>query len=65
MKGYQESTYGDRIADVYDELHANLSSPDHVAPIVDVLAVLAGGGRALELGVGTGRIALPLAEPGG
>ena len=64
LKGYQESTYGDRIADVYDERHANLSGPDHVAPIVDVLAELAGDGRALELGVGTGRIALPLAARG-
>ena len=64
MKGFQESTYGDRIADVYDELHSNLSSPDHVDPVVDVLAELAGDGRALELGVGTGRIALPLAARG-
>ena len=64
MKGYQESTYGDRIADVYDERHASLSSPDHVAPVVDVLAELVGDGRALELGVGTGRIALPLAARG-
>ena len=64
MKGFQESTYGDRIADVYDELHSNLSSPDHVDPVVDALAELAGDGRALELGVGTGRIALPLAARG-
>ena len=64
MEEFKESTYGDRIADVYDELHANLSSPDHVDPVVDVLAELAGEGRALELGVGTGRIALPLAARG-
>jgi hypothetical protein len=35
--------------------------PAVVAPAVDFLAELAGGGRALELGIGTGRIALPLA----
>jgi hypothetical protein len=35
-----------------------------VDPIVGVLAELAGGGRALELGIGTGRIALPLARRG-
>ena len=61
MKDFQESTYGDRIADVYDELYGSLSSPALVDPMVDVLANLAGGGSALELGIGTGRIALPLA----
>ena len=35
-----------------------------VEPSVNVLAKLAGGGRALELGIGTGRVALPLAERG-
>ena len=64
MNDYQESTYGDRIADVYDELHANLGTPEQVAPMVDMLAELAGSGRALELGIGTGRIALPLAARG-
>ena len=64
MKNFHESTYGDRIADVYDELHGSLGSPEHVDPVVDVLAGLAGGGRALELGIGTGRIALPLAARG-
>jgi SAM-dependent methyltransferase len=38
--------------------------PDIVDPVVDVLAELAGDGRALELGIGTGRIALPLAARG-
>ena len=64
MNDYQESTYGDRIADVYDELHANLGTPEQVAPMVDMLAELAGSGQALELGIGTGRIALPLAARG-
>ncbi|MGZ5307480.1 MAG: class I SAM-dependent methyltransferase, partial [Actinomycetota bacterium] len=35
-----------------------------VDPVVDFLAELAGGGRALEFGIGTGRIALPLAQRG-
>ena len=64
MKDFQESTYGDRIAEVYDDLYGGLASPEVVDSTVDVLANLAGGGRALELGIGTGRIALPLAARG-
>jgi len=36
--------------------------PEVLDPIVDFLASLAGGGSALEFGIGTGRVALPLAE---
>jgi SAM-dependent methyltransferase len=57
--------YGDAIADVYDELMdvGGLGAATGVA--VDFLARLAGpGGTALELGVGTGRVALPLAARG-
>ena len=64
MEGFSAATYGDRIADSYDELHAVQGHPENVAPVVDLLAELAGGGRTLELGVGTGRIAIPLAERG-
>ena len=64
MKGFQESTYGERIAEVYDEIYGSLSSPEQVDPMVDVLEELAAGRRALELGIGTGRIALPLAARG-
>src|SRR5215210_4362438 len=39
-------------------------SPAFVDPVVDLLAGLAGEGRALELGIGTGRIAVPLAQRG-
>ena len=60
MKDYDESTYGDRIADVYDDWYAALD-PTAAA---DTLAELARGGRALELAIGTGRIALPLAARG-
>ena len=45
-------------------MHPELSDPAHVDPIVDVLVELAATGRALELGIGTGRIALPLANRG-
>ena len=64
MKDFQESTYGDRIAEVYDDLYGSLGSPEHVNPVVDALTALAGGRRILELGIGTGRIALPLAARG-
>lgn len=59
METYTASTYGDRIAGVYDERHDTF---DEAA--VRFLAELSGGGRALELGVGTGRVALPLSERG-
>jgi SAM-dependent methyltransferase len=60
VKDYDESTYGDRIADVYDDWYAALDP----TPAADTLAELARGGRALELAIGTGRIALPLAARG-
>ena len=60
MKGYEARTYGDLIADVYDELYRELDP----TPAVEALVALAGGGSALELAIGTGRIALPLAERG-
>jgi SAM-dependent methyltransferase len=59
MKDYDTSTYGDRIADAYDELY-----PRSDPASIDLLAELAKGGPALELGIGTGRIALPLHERG-
>jgi SAM-dependent methyltransferase len=54
--------YGDRWADIYDETaDAGVLDP---GPAVDFLAGLAGGGRVLELAIGTGRVALPLAARG-
>jgi SAM-dependent methyltransferase len=53
-------TYGDRVADVYDEWY----KPADTAAEVALLAELAHGGRALELGIGTGRVAIPLAARG-
>lgn len=52
------------IAAGYDASAADMFRPDVVDPAVDLLAALADGGPALELGVGTGRIALPLAARG-
>ena len=56
--------FGEAVAAKYDESSAEMFDPQVVEPVVDVLAEIAGGGRALELGVGTGRIALPLARRG-
>lgn len=59
-----ERTNFDRIAQFYDEDAADLFAESVITPTVDLLAEQAGSGRALELGIGTGRIALPLAERG-
>jgi SAM-dependent methyltransferase len=55
-----EVYFTERIAARYDEDSAGMFAPAVVEPAVDFLAALAGDGAALELGVGTGRIALPL-----
>ncbi len=52
------------VARRYDETSAAMFAPDVVDPAVDLLAGLVGKGRALELGIGTGRIALPLSRRG-
>lgn len=56
--------FGESVAATYDESSAAMFAPEAVEPAVDLLAELAGEGRALELGIGTGRIALPLAGRG-
>ena len=56
--------FDERVAARYDESSAEMFEPEVVDPAVDFLAELAGSGRALELGIGTGRIALPLAQRG-
>lgn len=55
MKSDSHEAYGELVAGVYDDWYSEVDP--HT---VDVLAELAGGGKVLELGVGTGRIALPL-----
>jgi SAM-dependent methyltransferase len=65
MEGYDATTYGERWADVYDDWY---DDPGEVADIVAFVTGLAGppagAGRVVELGVGTGRLALPLAARG-
>jgi SAM-dependent methyltransferase len=63
VSDYGPSTYGDRIASIYDRyldpaVHATTREA------VEFLQAVVGDGRALELGIGTGRVALPLAERG-
>jgi SAM-dependent methyltransferase len=59
-----EDRFAGRVADRYDDDASELFESDAVDPVVDLLAGLADGGAALELGIGTGRIALPLARRG-
>ena len=61
MQGYDASSYGEGFADVYDDWYQGIS--DVEVTVVELLD-LAGGGPVLELGVGTGRLAVPLAEAG-
>ena len=56
--------FGEDVAAGYDASSAAMFEPGVVTPAVDLLARLAGDGPALELGVGTGRLALPLAARG-
>jgi SAM-dependent methyltransferase len=56
--------FDERVAARYDEDDPEMFDPAVVDPAVDFLVELAGEGRALELAIGTGRIALPLAQRG-
>ncbi|HKS47992.1 MAG TPA: class I SAM-dependent methyltransferase [Amycolatopsis sp.] len=56
--------FGELVAARYDDSTGEEFQPEVVAATVEVLADLAGDGRALELGIGTGRIALPLTRRG-
>ncbi|WP_381791945.1 class I SAM-dependent DNA methyltransferase [Streptomyces niveus] len=60
----EDGYFGERVAATYDNPSAREFQPETLAPMADLLAGLADGGRALELGIGTGRVALPLAERG-
>ena len=59
-----EDYFGEQVAERYDQGLGRWGDPDVVGATVDFLAELAGDGAALELGIGTGRIALPLAQRG-
>ncbi|MEU0989436.1 class I SAM-dependent methyltransferase [Streptomyces sp. NPDC005953] len=56
--------FGESIAATYDDAHTSMFDSVAVGPTVDLLAELAGEGPALEFGIGTGRVALPLAARG-
>jgi SAM-dependent methyltransferase len=56
--------FDERVAARYDESEEEMFDSAVIQPTVDFLAELAGDGRALELGIGTGRIAVPLARRG-
>ena len=59
-----EGFFGERVAAFYDERSADASRPEVVGPVVDMLAGFAEDGAALEFGIGTGRIAIPLSRRG-
>src|SRR4051794_15621344 len=59
-----EDYFGERVAERYDEWDADSFEPAVVDPVIDFLVDVAGDGAALELGIGTGRIALALARRG-
>jgi ubiquinone/menaquinone biosynthesis C-methylase UbiE len=59
-----EDFFGERVAAVYDAHSATMFDPAVLEPAVETLAELAGDGAALEFAIGTGRIALPLAQRG-
>jgi len=59
-----EDHFGEDVAAHYDDPSDEMFQPAAIGPVVDVLAGLAGDGAALELGIGTGRVALPLAQRG-
>ncbi|MFK7916697.1 MAG: class I SAM-dependent methyltransferase [Ilumatobacter sp.] len=62
MRGYDSTSYGDGFADVYDEWYAEVTD---VEATVERMVGLAGpGGSVLELGVGTGRLAIPMSTAG-
>lgn len=61
---HDDGFFDEEIAERYDESSAAMFDPALVQPVVDLLTELAGDGAALELGIGTGRIALPLAARG-
>ena len=62
MRGYDSTSYGDGFADVYDEWYAEVT--DVSATVARMVELAGTGGRVLELGVGTGRLAAPMSNAG-
>jgi SAM-dependent methyltransferase len=59
-----EGYFGERVAARYDDVSWSMFDPALLAATADFLAEMAGDGAALEFAIGTGRIAVPLAERG-
>jgi SAM-dependent methyltransferase len=59
-----EGYFNEAVAKRYDDVSWSMFDPELLAATADLLAELADGGAALEFAIGTGRIALPLAERG-
>ena len=64
LRRMPEDHFGEEIAARYDDPSDQMFQPAAIEPVVDFLAALVGDGAAVELGIGTGRIALPLAQRG-
>jgi len=64
LESYEASTYGDRFADVYDDWYGDVTDAVACTARLVTLVDEVGGGPVLELGIGSGRLALPLAERG-
>ncbi len=64
MDGYDHSTYGDAFADVYDDWYQRITDVDATVDLLAELARDCAPFPVLELGVGTGRLAIPLAAKG-
>ena len=60
----EDGYFPERVAATYDDSSEDMFDPAFTDKVAGLLAELAGGGRALELGIGTGRIALPQARRG-
>jgi SAM-dependent methyltransferase len=56
--------FDEPVAASYDDLYDPMFQPEAIDPVISLLAELAGSGQALELAIGTGRIALPLSQRG-
>lgn len=61
---HDDGYFDEPIAATYDQSSTDMFASDVVDPVIDFLADIAGDGRVLELGIGTGRIALPLSQRG-
>lgn len=62
MRGYDDRSYGDGFADVYDDWYSDVTDVD--ATVARIVVLAGASGSVLELGVGTGRLAIPMSDAG-